>query len=86
MKRIFFFFAALVFGGALNAWTADAQEFLFKIPQQPSFVNPWGVAVAPDGAIWVAAIGASQVIKFDPNSSTVPLVLGSRGRGDGADG
>jgi hypothetical protein len=47
-----FALVALQFGFHLTS--AQAQEFWFRIPQQPSFSGPGGVAIDPEGFIWVA--------------------------------
>src|SRR5262249_47356194 len=63
--------------------SVQAQEFLFKIPQQPSFSNPFGVAIDPEGFLWVADTRRHQVVKFDPGKPGVETRIGSIGFGDG---
>jgi sugar lactone lactonase YvrE len=66
-----------------HSTSAQAQQFLFKIPQQPSFKSPQGVAIAPNGLIWVADSSHHQVVRFDPNNPGVETRIGSFGFGDG---
>lgn len=63
-----------------NSWPP---QFLYKIPNQPSFVFPRGVAIAPDGSIWVADTGNNQIVKFDPVNPGQELRIGASGSGDG---
>src|ERR1044071_237703 len=53
--------------------------------KQPGFSDPFGVAVAKDGTIYVADAGESNRIrKITPNGSVTTLAGGSEGFADGA--
>lgn len=43
--------------------------------QDPGLVNPWGIAFAPDGAIWVAGAGSSQIAAYGADGGKMQTVV-----------
>ncbi|HET7874620.1 MAG TPA: hypothetical protein VFN71_03770, partial [Methylomirabilota bacterium] len=58
--------AALVLLGlaaAVGAEAASIREF-----ESPRLTFPTGIAVAPDGAVWITSTYADKLVRFDPRT------------------
>jgi DNA-binding beta-propeller fold protein YncE len=61
--------------------TTSATVAAFEPPQGDATLSePRGVAIAPDGRIWVADFGNDRLVRFEPDLRS-PVVLGRRGSG-----
>lgn len=59
-------------GTVLAAWGAPGPD---TPPLEPGTLNePWGVAVAPDGSVWVADTWNQRVQKFSPTGELLAVV------------
>jgi virginiamycin B lyase len=72
--------AAILLTTVLTGLAQSAEALSVREFEQPALTFPTGVAVAPDGGIWIASTYADKLVRFDPRSGQsreFPLALRS---------
>jgi sugar lactone lactonase YvrE len=69
--------------GTDGVWTIDAKKKLTNVAKGKDLNRPNGVAIAPDGKVWISVFGAAEIYSLGPKGEKKDVTSIPKGSLDG---